>query len=318
MPRGAIGRGIVTKRVDSDYTVEEKVDQVLADATLAAITVTLVPRASHVERVVEVQNVGDGSFAVAIASTGGATISGPTSLASTNEAATYELDDLGNWHVFSGTGGGSNTTIPAGGSVIYSPTPYAGTGSYQPIGPDLNLDSAAGSSTDSKYIATGMFNIIGDALTKTKTYIGALIAKFSITGSNPSSYPWAPIIAEVGDGTIGATAAVVGVVGGDSAQTNTDAILAVDNQNSVPGSGFNYMVKSYRAGHDGYPAAVPLLGFAHLGVDSGGTKDVVIRVAAFTDNDATTLGDGSLVIDPTTGSGKLGVVINGNIQTVTT
>jgi hypothetical protein len=116
MPRGAVGRGIVTKRVTASYIVEEKVDQVLADATLAAITVTLVPRASHVERIVEVQNVGDGSFAVTVASTGGATIDGTTSLAAAGSAATYELDDLGNWHVFGDSSGGAAGSIDGGGT----------------------------------------------------------------------------------------------------------------------------------------------------------------------------------------------------------
>ena len=111
MPRGAVGRGIVTKRVTADYTVEEKVDQVLADATAAAVTVTLVPRAGHTERIVRVQNVGDGSNAVTVASTGSATIEGVTSLAAADSAATYELDDLGNWHVFGDSGGGVAGTV---------------------------------------------------------------------------------------------------------------------------------------------------------------------------------------------------------------
>lgn len=53
------------------------------------------------------------------------------------------------------------------------------------------------------------------------------------------------------------------------------------------------------------------------GVDAAGAT-VEIVIAPFTDNDATALGEGSLVIDPTAGAGKLGVVIAGHIQTVTT
>src|ERR1051325_3696168 len=118
--------------------------------------------------------------------------------------------------------------IQTGQSLTYSASSYDGTGSFQPIGPDLNLDPAAGSSTDPKYIATGMFNVIGDALTKTKTYIGALIAKLSITGTNRSSYPRAALVAEVGDGVTEADGAICAVLGGDSALTTAEAAFSVD------------------------------------------------------------------------------------------
>ncbi len=56
--QGAISRAVVTKRVAEDYVVEDQIYQVLADASGAAVQVTLVPKAGHTERVVEVQNVG--------------------------------------------------------------------------------------------------------------------------------------------------------------------------------------------------------------------------------------------------------------------
>lgn len=43
-----------------------------------------------------------------------------------------------------------------------------------------------------------------------------------------------------------------------------------------------------------------------------------ITVAAFTDADATSLAEGSLVLDPTAAAGKVGVVSNGLIQTLST
>lgn len=55
----------------------------------------------------------------------------------------------------------------------------------------------------------------------------------------------------------------------------------------------------------------------NLGPDEDGLN-IKLVVAAFTDGATTTLGEGSLVIDPSSGAGKLGVVIAGLIQTVTT
>ena len=202
--------------------------------------------------------------------------------------------------------------IQTGQSLTYSATSYDGTGSFQPIGPDLNLDPAAGSSTDPKYIATGMFNVIGDALTKTKTYIGALIAKLSITGTNLSSYPRAALVAEVGDGVTEADGAICAVLGGDSAVTTADAAFSVDNQNSTSGSGFDYIIKGTKATHDGYPQLVPKKGFALVTINSVSlpvgiyfgvaTDDAGIVAQVGADN---TIGDGSLYISLLDGSGGL-------------
>lgn len=162
----------------------------------------------------------------------------------------------GNWNIVSTSNVSlsPDLVIQAGDSITYSSEEYAGTGSFQPIGPDLNLDPDAGSSTDPKYIAVIMGNIIGDALSKTKTYIGALIGKLSITGTNASSYPRAAVIAEVGDGVTAADGGFVSVLGGDSALTTANAAYGVDNQNSTPNSGFAYGIDLSKATHDGYPA----------------------------------------------------------------
>jgi len=152
--------------------------------------------------------------------------------------------------------------------ISYDDEDYAGVNSFQPIGVDLNLAAGAGSSTDSKYIAPIMGNVIGDTLTKTKSYIGALIGKLSIIGAKLSTYPWAAVVGEVGDGVIGATAAaIVAVLGGDSALTGARAAFAVDNQNSTPGSGFDYVIAS-NANHDGYGHVVPRKAWAVLGFNS--------------------------------------------------
>lgn len=143
---------------------------------------------------------------------------------------------------------------------------YAGSASYQTSAVDLDLDAAAGSDSDPKYLAPAMFNVLGDALTKLKTYVGAVIAKYSITGSKASSYPHAAIIAEIGDGTTGADAAVMAVLGGDSAVTTVRALFGVDNQNSTPNSKADFGLDLQGVDHDGY-GLIEVTVAARLGSD---------------------------------------------------
>src|SRR5689334_14039076 len=103
-----------------------------------------------------------------------------------NVVATYTKDVTGS---YSFAPQGSLQGTHDSGTVEISTDDYGDSGSYQPIWADLNLAAGAGSSTDPKYIAAGMFNAIGDALTKTKTYLAGLIAKLSVTGTNLSTYP---------------------------------------------------------------------------------------------------------------------------------
>lgn len=198
-------------------------------------------------------------------------------------------------------------------TIVYEDTDYEAANSFQPVGIDLNLAAGAGSSADPKYIAPIMGNVIGDTLTKTKSYIGALIGKLSVIGAKLSTYPWAAVVAEVGDGVTAADgSAVVAVVGGDSAQTGTDAAFSVDYQNSTAGSGFDYIVRGARAAHDGYLAAQARKGFAVVALNAGGlpvgiyfgvaTDDAGIVAQVGADN---TIADGSLYISILDNAGKL-------------
>lgn len=302
-------RNVNQVTVSGDYTVPIDMDYVFCDSLAADITVTLRRTKDRLIRWHKVEKSDSSAFTVTVTD---GTLS--YVLSAQGQAATFEIDANGNFHVFAAnalsTGGG--LAIPAGASVTYSSTSYAGTGSFQPIGPDLNLDAAAGSSTDPKYIATGMFNIFGDALTKTKTYIGSLIAKISITGTNPSSYPRGAFIAEVGDGVTAADGAVGAVLGGDSALTGADAAFFVDNQNTTPGSGFDYVLKGSKLTHDGYPALVPRKAFMLIGYNSGdlpmilafgvATSDATIVTQVGADN---TVADGSLYISMLDNAGTL-------------
>ena len=245
-------------RIRADATVNARdYKQVLCDTSGNAIALTLISPGGTGEWTIKIKNIDPGGSDVTVDVAGGYSVDGGSIVIPAGGGAIIEQDDLGQLWVFGSTGAGgtSGFAIPAGQSLTYSSTDYSGTGSFQPVGPDLNLDPAAGSSTDSKYIATGLFNVIGDALTKTKTYIAAVIAKLSITGSDLSSYPRAAIAAEVGDGVTAADGAYVAVLGGDSALTNARAAFTVDNQNSTPNSGFEFGLDLAGPGtHDGYPA----------------------------------------------------------------
>ncbi len=120
--RGAIGRGKVTKRITEDYVVEEKVDAVLVDATGGDVEVTLVPRTSHVERIVDIQRTDDSANDVTVVSAGSSTINGSTDpyvLEVNGSSGKFEQDDLSNWHVFSDS---LNLLVSADASVVITPT----------------------------------------------------------------------------------------------------------------------------------------------------------------------------------------------------
>jgi hypothetical protein len=246
---------------------------------------------------------------------GGYTIDGGNSYVLTDAAGVIiEQDDLGQLWAFASAGGagGSGLIIPPDQSITYSATPFAGDGSFQPIGPDLNLDADAGvDDPDTAYLAPIMGNVIGDSLTKDADTVAGLIGKLSVTGTRASTYPVAAVVGEVGDGVTEADGAFVAVIGGDSAQTNAQAAFSVDNQNSTPGSGLNYVVDGYKASHNGYPAFVPLLGFARIGHNTDG--DISLFFGQATD-DASIVAqvgsdslwaDGSLYISAVAGAGKL-------------
>jgi len=129
---------------------------------------------------------------------------------------------------------------------------YGETGSYQAVAADLNLDAGAGDSTNPKFIGAVMGNLLGDALTKTKNYLGGLIGHYSVTGARATTYPAGAVLAGIGDGSDLADGAVVAYVDGDSAVTKANAAFKAMSNNSTPGSGFDYGMDLFGAAHDGY------------------------------------------------------------------
>ena len=227
-----------------DYTM------VLADATDGPIALTLITPGVYSEWSIKVKNTGSGSD-VSLSVAGGGSFSFDLPAGAGCEIT---QDDLGALHVFGSTSGSSGGgPIPAGSSITYSATPYDSDGSFQPIGPDLNLAAAAGTDDpDTAYLAPIMGNVIGDDLTKDANTVAGLIGKLSVTGTRASTYPVAAVVAEVGDGVTEADGAVVAVLGGDSGVTTARAAFTVDNQNSTPGSGLEYGVDLRGVEHNGY------------------------------------------------------------------
>ena len=196
---------------------------------------------------------------------------------------------------------------------------FSGPNSFQPIWVDLTLGAGAGSSVagDTAHFAPFMGNVFGTNLTDTQNYIGGIIGKYSIDGTNASTYPVGAVLGIIGDLTTTADGAFVAVLDGDSGVTQAGAAFKVMYNNSTASSKFNFGLDLYDPAHDGFNAVSYTTAAVRLGLD-GDSTDVVIKIAAFTDADATSLGNGSLILDTTSGAGKLGVVINGLIQTVTT
>lgn len=166
----------------------------------------------------------------------------------------------GNLQEWKDTTGAVKLRVDASGALLGPSSTYSGTGSYQPLAVDLELAAAAGTSDvgDTSFLAPIMGNLLGDALTKTHNYTGGVIAHFSVTGVNATTYPSGAVLAGIGDGVTDAHGAVVAYIDGDSSQTNAGAAFKVMNNNSVPGSGFTYGLDLLGATHDGFPAVAYL------------------------------------------------------------
>lgn len=230
----------------------------------------------------------------------------------------YSAGDLGE--------GGEPEDLPGGivldplATIQYASDDYTGANSFQPVAIDLNLDADAGSSDDPKYIGPIMGNVLGAALTKTKSYIAALIGKYSITGARQSTYPQAAVIAEVGDGVTTADGAFVAVLGGDSEVTQARAAYTADNQNSTALSAFEYFMDATNgeaAGHDGYGAMEYSKAFARLGFNAGG-ESIILAFGVATDDAGIVaqvgadnlIADGSLYISALGGAGTFWQKVN--------
>lgn len=131
---------------------------------------------------------------------------------------------------------------------------YTAAGSFQLLAADLTLDPAAGSSdgTDPDFLAGMMGNVLGADLTSDANYVGGVIGHYSVTGTNASSYPTGAVLGGISGGTNTADGAFVAYIDGDTAVTTAGAAFKVMNNNSTPGSGFDFGVDLQDAEHDDY------------------------------------------------------------------
>mgnify|MGYP001578652021 CR=1 FL=1 len=185
----------------------------------------------------------------------------------------------------------------------------------QALAGDLNLGAAfVGTSTAASplYFAGVMGNIIGTGgVSGTKNMLAGVFGKFDVKGTISSTYPAAGVVGEIGDGTTGAYAAVLAVMGGDSASTTAVAAFAVDWHNSTASSAWtwgldlqgNGIVGSYMAPR--YSKGDIRLGGRRTSLAASAGEDVCINRFAGTPTNGTTFagdcGPGSLVIDTTNG-----------------
>jgi len=154
------------------------------------------------------------------------------------KAASIGIDDDSNITLKPGKNRGV-LIEPAGGE-------YTGTGSYQLLGVDLNLDAAAGTSEagDTDFLAPIMGNVLGENLTKTNNYIAGLIGALSVLGTRASVLPVAAVLGVLMDASVNGDAIVLAHIdGGDpSTQTNARAAFGVSQFNNHASSGVEYGV----------------------------------------------------------------------------
>lgn len=184
----------------------------------------------------------------------------------------------------------------------YSDT-YSGTGSFQPVDPDLELDPDAGSADGSnpKYLAAVMGNLLGDSLTKDANYLGGVIGAYSLTGTKATTYPSGGVLAQISDGVTEADGAVVAYVDGDSAVTKANAAFKAMCNNSNAGSGFDYGLDLTSPSHDGYLALTILKADVRMSNDVCMFSIAGAPVDGVSGTGAGFAGPGSLVVRRDTG-----------------
>lgn len=146
-------------------------------------------------------------------------------------------------------------------------------------------------------------------LTKTATIVTALNAKYSHIGTTASTYLNAAARAEIGDGATAAYAAVLAVLGGDTATTTATAAFAIDYENSITASGFLYGLDLAGNGaHDGYKAVTFRSGGADIRLNSGGL--IVSVTSAITANTTTTSYAAGTLVKTTNATGRASLFVS--------
>ncbi|HXN74931.1 MAG TPA: hypothetical protein VN855_00380 [Candidatus Acidoferrum sp.] len=193
-------------------------------------------------------------------------------------------------------------TLSLGGESFFS-----GSGSFQPVAPDLNVGPGVGSNNGSnpKYIAAVMGNILGDSLTNTANYLAGVIGAYSLTGTLASTYPAGAVLGQITDGVTDADGAFVAYVDGDSSVTKANAAFKAMSNNSNAGSGFSYGLDLTSPAHDGYNALAILKADIRMSHDVCTFSGATAPVDGGSGTGAGFAGTGSLYIARDTGKGYL-------------
>ena len=150
--------------------------------------------------------------------------------------------------------------------------------------------------------------------TKTATYYIGVMGRYLMSGTNASTFAKAGVMGVVGDSTTTADAAVMAWMDGDGGTTTARAGFGIGMTQSTAASGFDYGMDLKLQDAVGGGGSVQPYKVAEIRLaDDANDDPVVIKVGAFTDGTASSLGIGSIGLDST--AGKLFVVdSSGNWQ----
>jgi hypothetical protein len=188
---------------------------------------------------------------------------------------------------------------------------YADEDSYQTVWADLEVGAGVGSDTgtDPKFIAAGMFNLLGADLENDSNTLAGVIGALSVTGDKASDYPVAAVMGVLFDG-VESDCIVQAVLDGDDNSgnlTTARAAFGVAVNNNVAGSGCNYGLSLYAAPNTNY-GGTPL-GFVPLIADiefSNQQRLVALTTAITANSTLTNAPAGSPgITSHATGVGKL-------------
>lgn len=216
------------------------------DTTTGALAVSLPSPQGFAGEVIGILNVGANPITVTTLGTG----------AKINNSASYEISTQfqttrfiangkngadARWYVDTESG---SSVLREGNSLTYGGGAYADGGSFQPIGPDLEVDADAGTSDvgDTSFLAPIMGNLLGADLTQEHNYLAGLIGALSVTGTRATILPMAAVLAILMDGAVEADGIVTAHIDGSdpSAETRARAAFAVSILNNNEDSGVDY------------------------------------------------------------------------------
>ncbi|HAM54118.1 MAG TPA: hypothetical protein DCQ64_01355 [Candidatus Rokubacteria bacterium] len=179
---------------------------------------------------------------------------------------------------------------------------WDGTSSIQCLAGDFKPAAGFGSSTNASPAYGGgvMGNIIASAaLTGTDNILFGVCGKWDVAASISATYAGAAVRGEIGDNSTSARAAVLAVMGGDTAQSTANAAFGVDWNASTVASYFDFGLDlEGPAAHDSYLDPRYNNGFIRIGGRTRNAAGALVTV-----NDICVLAGTAATTDGTSGTG---------------